>query len=157
MVKEEKSRKKIRQIFTVLIIIPVILAVSIVSGGCRTYDGELDIAYFFKTEPEKTVVDFLYSIKNHDADYIYSNLLPESDRRSISRERFTRELSEIFSEIENLEVNRIVYLGYENEMSKVVVEFDVEYSDGTTGNYKKYIFLIKENDIWKILFDKTFI
>ena len=155
-IKRKKNNRRL-QYFIVFAISFIVLAVSMTSGGCRTYDDEIDIAYFFKTEPEKTVIDFLHSMKNHDADYIYSNLLPESDRRSISRERFTRELSEIFSEIEHLEINRIVYLGYENEMSKVVVEFDVEYSDGTISNYKKYIFLIKENDNWKILFDKTFI
>lgn len=154
----KKEKNTIRaHAFIVLSIILVVLAVLITISGCRTYDNEIDIAYFFKTEPEKTVIDFLYSMKNHDADYIYSNLLPESDRRSISRERFTRELSEIFSEIENIEISSIVYLGYENEMSKVVVEFDVEYSDGIISNYKKYIFLIKESDSWKILFDKTFI
>jgi hypothetical protein len=157
MFKKGKKDNKRLQYFIVFAISFIVLAVSIASGGCRTYDDEVDIAYFFKTEPEKSVIDFLHSIKNHDADYIYSNLLPESDRRNISRERFTRELSEIFSEIRHLEINRIVYLGYENEMSKVVVEFDVEYSDGTIRNYKKYVFLIKENDTWKILFDKTFI
>ena len=157
MLKNTEKKAGLSQGLIVFFIILAILAVSFTFTGCRAYDNEIDIAYFFKTEPEKTVLDFLYSMKNNDADYIYINILPESDRRNISREKFTRELSEIFSDIDDIEIIRIVYLGYENEMSKVVVEFDVEYKDGTTSSYKKYIFLIKENDRWKIMFDKTFI
>ena len=42
-------------------------------------------------------------------------------------------------------------------MSKVVVEFDVKYKNKDTSHYKKYIYLMKENSRWKIVFDKTFI
>ncbi len=154
MIKEKRISRIIIKVFMAFLLM---LSVLITLFGCRSYDNELDIAYFFKTEPEKAVIDFLYAIENHDADYVYGNLLPESDRRSISREKFTSELSRIFSGIENIEIKQIVYLGYEDEMSKVVVEFDVEYVDGSISNYKKYIFLVKENNNWKIMFDKTFI
>ena len=157
MEKTIKKNRKMTAVFAAIFLFLAAFALAFSVSSCRAYDDKFDIAYFFKTEPEKAVLDFLYSMNNHDADYIYSNLLPESDRRNISREKFTRELSEIFSDIKHLEINRIVYLGYENEMSKVVVEFDVGYVDGSTSHYKKYIFLIEENNRWKIMFDKTFI
>ena len=49
------------------------------------------------------------------------------------------------------------YLGYEKEMSKVVAEFDVSYRNGEVKKYKKYFYLIEENNHWKIIFEKTFI
>ncbi len=125
--------------------------------GCRESDGKLDIAYFFKTEPEKAVLDFLWSMNHKDIDYIYSNLLLSRDKNSISREKYINEFNEVLSDLEKIEILQTVYLGYENDMSKVVAEFDVSYTNGETRQYKKYFYLIEENDKWKIIFEKTFI
>jgi len=146
--------KKILLVFLLAIICILVVAVP---AGCRKYDSELDISYFFKTEPEKAVIDFVCAMDSHDADYIYSNFLPDSDRRNISKEKFIREMTEILSDIENIDVESIVYLGYESNMSKVVLELSVLYKNGDQGVYKKYIYLIEENGKWKIVFDKTFI
>ncbi|MBM3708430.1 MAG: hypothetical protein FJW61_01075 [Actinobacteria bacterium] len=158
-----KNYKKIRKypflIFSiVLFLITILCFFCLISfSGCRNYDNKFDIAYFFKTEPEQTALDFIYSMNNHDADYIYNNLLLDRDRRNISREKFLRELTYILSDIESIEVKSIVYLGYENEVSKVLVEFDVNYLNDSISRYKKYIYLEQENNRWKIVFDKTFI
>ena len=125
--------------------------------GCRSYDSKLDIAYFFKTEPEKAVLDFMQSLDNGDAYYIYDNLLVNKDKNSISREKFAKEFIDILSDVDEIEVKRTVYLGYENKMSKVVAEFEIKYKNGEVRQYKKYIYLIEENNRWKIVFEKTFI
>jgi hypothetical protein len=125
--------------------------------GCREYDKKLDVAYFFKTEPEKAVLDFMQSLNNEDAYYIYDNLLPNNDKNNISREKFAREFVNILSDVDGIDVKRTVYLGYENNMSKVVAEFEIRYKNGELKRYKKYIYLIEENNKWKIVFKKTFI
>jgi hypothetical protein len=126
-------------------------------AGCRQYDNKLDVVYFFKTDPEKAVLDFMYAINNHDAQYIYTTLLPDRDKRNIDKDKFVREMSEILSDVEDIKINQITYLGYENEMSKVVIDFSIIYTNGTPGDYRKYIYLLLENGKWKIVFDKTFI
>lgn len=145
--------KKISAVFIIAVIAVSFLFIS----GCRNYDNKFDAVYFFKTEPEKAVLDFIYSMENHDAEYIYENLLLDKDRNNISKEKFISEFSSILSSIESIDIKRIIYLGYENEMSKVVIEFDVLYTGGESSQYKKYIYLISENGKWKIVFDKTFI
>ena len=125
--------------------------------GCRDSDGRFDIAYFFKTEPEKAVLDFLWSMNNRDADYIYSNLLLSSDKNNISREKYINEFNEILSDVEKIEIEQTVYLGYENDMSKVVAEFDVAYTNGESKQYKKYFYLVEEHNKWRIIMEKTFI
>ena len=125
--------------------------------GCREYDKKLDVAYFFKTEPEKAVLDFMQSLNNEDAYYIYDNLLPNNDKNNISREKFAREFVSILSGVDGIDVKRTVYLGYENNMSKVVAEFEIRHKNGELKRYKKYIYLIEENNKWKIVFKKTFI
>ncbi|MBN1298379.1 MAG: histone deacetylase [Actinobacteria bacterium] len=144
----------ISSIFVIFLLCLIVLASS---AGCRKYDGNFDVAYFFKTAPEQSVIDFMHAMNNHDADYIYSNFLLESDSRNISHEKFSREMSEILSDVENIEIDRIVYLGYDENMTKVVIEFRVFYVNGQHGDYKKYIYLLEENGKWKIVFDKTFI
>ena len=129
----------------------------VILPGCRNYDGKLDIAYFFKTEPEKAVLDFLQSLDNNDPDFIYTNLLPNEDKNNISREKYVNEFKDILSDVESIYVKRTVYLGYESDMSKVVVEFEVSYKNGEVKQYKKYIYLIEESNRWKIIFEKTFI
>jgi hypothetical protein len=126
-------------------------------AGCRQYDNKMDVVYFFKTDPEKAVLDFMYAINNHDAQYIYTTLLPDRDKRNIDKDKFVREMSEILSDVEDIKINQITYLGYENEMSKVVIDFSIIYTNGTPGDYRKYIYLLLENGKWKIVFDKTFI
>ena len=144
--------------FNIVLIILFLLFTSIfIFAGCRNYDGRLDVAYFFKTEPEKTVIDFLESLNQKDADYIYSNLLLSSDKNSISREKYLEEFTEILDDVDGVRPIRTVYLGYENEMSKVVAEFEVIYLNGEVKEYKKYFYLFEENNRWKIIFEKTFI
>ena len=125
--------------------------------GCRQYDSKMDIVYFFKTDPEKAVLDFMYAMNNHDAEYIYTSLLPDRDKRNIDIDKFVRELKEILADVENIEINRITYLGYENDMSKVVIDFTIKYTGGASSDYRKYIYLLSENGKWKIVFEKTFI
>lgn len=125
--------------------------------GCRSYDNKLDINYFFKTEPEKAVLDFFLSLDSKDPQYIYSNLLPNKDKNNISRQKFVEEFLNILSDVETIEIKRTFYLGYEDNMSKVVAEFEVRYKNGEVKQYKKYIYLIKENNKWKVVFEKTFI
>lgn len=135
----------------------ILLILVFLLPGCRESDGKIDIAYFFKTEPEKAVLDFLWSMNHKDIDYIYSNLLLSSDKNSISREKYINEFNEVLSDLEKIEIVQTVYLGYENDMSKVVAEFVVTYINGESKQYKKYFYLIEENDKWKIIFEKTFI
>jgi len=125
--------------------------------GCREYDNKFDAAYFFKTDPEKSVLDFLYALNAHDAEYIYSNLLLDSDRRNISKEKFIEEMNKILSTVENIKVEEIVYLGFENNISKIIVKFNVLYTNENTSSYKKYIYLKEEKNKWKLVLDKTFI
>ncbi|GEM_PF-605045 len=139
-------------IFTVFVFFPLIFL-----SGCRQYDNKLDISYFFKTDPEKAVIDFLYALNGHDAEYIYSNFLLDSDRKKISKEKFINELTNILDKVENIEVERVVYLGFENEMSQVVAQFYVYYTNKNISRYKKYFYLKQEKNKWKIVFDKTFI
>lgn len=139
------------------ILLFLLLAVIIFLPACRSYDGKFDIAYFFKTEPEKAVLDFFQSLENKDADYIYTNLILDKDKNSISREKYISEFEIILSDIASIEIDRTVYLGYENDMSKVVTEFEVSYTSGEIKQYKKYIYLVEENGKWKIIFEKTFI
>ena len=141
-------------LLTIFILVVIVI---FIFSGCRNYDGEIDIAYFFKTEPERTVIDLIQSLNNNDPQYIYSNLILNRDKNNISKEKFEEEFLNILSDVENIEIERTVYLGYENNMSKVVAEFSVEYKNGEVISYKKYIYLIEENNRWKIVFEKTFI
>lgn len=141
--------------------ITVLAAMTLMSvvflSGCRQYDDKLDIVYFFKTEPEKAVVDFLYCLDNDDVLYIYDNFLPNKDKNNISKERFLVEFEHVIEDLDTIEVKNTHYLGFEDEMSKVVAEFKATYKDGKVKDYKKYIYLVEENNSWKIVFEKTFI
>ena len=145
--------KRVLLIFIMLALILTLLFLS----SCREYDGRLDLVYFFKTGPEKAVVDFLYSLDNHDPEYIYSNLMLASDRNNISREKYTEEFTLILEDVESITIRRTVHLGYENDMSKVVAEFDIKYYNGELREQKKYFYLLEENGKWKIILEKTFI
>jgi len=136
--------------FLALLSLPVL-------SSCRNYDGRFDVVYFFKTEPEKAVVDFLDSLNNKDSGYIYSNLMLASDRSQISREKYTEELSLVLQDVESVSIKKTVYLGFEDEKSKVVAEFEVKYYNGELKEYKKYFYLQEENGKWKIILEKTFI
>lgn len=144
---------------SIIYILITILALSATYffSGCRNYDRKVDIVYFFKTEPEKAVIDFLESLDHKDAEYIYNNLILSKDKNNISREKYLEEFSKIFEDIVSVVITRTVYLGYENEMSKVVAEFDVTYSSGEIKGHKKYFYLLEENSSWKIILEKTFI
>lgn len=146
----------LKKIMLVLVLIILISTVFLLSS-CREYDGAFDIAYFFKTGPEKAVVDFLQCLDNNDPEYIYSNLMPASDRNRISREKYSQELLIILEDVEHIAIERTVYLGYEGQMSKVVAEFDIKYYNGETKEYKKYFYLLEENGRWRIIIEKTFI
>lgn len=142
---------------TAVSLLVILLVLLFFVTGCRQYDDKLDIAYFFKTDPEKAVLDFLYALNSHDADYIYDSLLLDSDRRNISREKFIEEMDIILAELTSIKVEKIVYLGYEEDMGKVVVEFSIIYLNDESASYKKYVYLKEENGTWKIVLDKTFI
>ncbi len=147
---------KIRFIVILMILVFMLSSVLILSG-CREYDGRMDIAYFFKTEPEKAVIDFLECLNQKDSDYIYSNFLLSSEKNSVSREKYMEEFEEILGEINKVKTSKTVYLGYEQEMSKVVAEFEITYRTGEVKQYKKYFYLIEEGNNWKIILEKTFI
>jgi hypothetical protein len=150
-----RSSKK-RFIVVLTIVILVFISVFYLTG-CREYDGRVDIAYFFKTEPEKAVIDFLECLNQKDTDYIYSNFLLSSEKSSVSREKYTEEFEVILKEIDGVKTTKTVYLGYEQEMSKVVAEFEITYQNGEIKQYKKYFYLIEEGSNWKIILEKTFI
>src|SRR5665647_377058 len=120
-----KSRPKVLIVLAFLIILSASAMLSV--SGCRQYDNRIDAVYFFKTDPEKAVLDFMYAVTNHDAQYIYTALLPDRDKRNIDKDKFVREMDEILADVEKIEINRITYLGYENEMSKVVIDFSIKY------------------------------
>ena len=141
----------------ILMILVVMLSSVLFLSGCREYDGRMDIAYFFKTEPEKAVIDFLECLNQKDTDYIYSNFLLSSEKSSVSREKYTEEFEVILKEIDGIKTTKTVYLGYEQEMSKVVAEFEIVYLNGEIKQYKKYFYLIEEGGSWKIILEKTFI
>lgn len=151
------KKNNIIKIYTIVMIMILFLSFSFIFSGCRNYDGKFDIVYSFKTEPEKAVIDFLESLDHKDAEYIYNNLILSGDKNSISREKYLEEFSKILEDIVSVAVTRTVYLGYENEMSKVVAEFDITYHNGEIKEYKKYFYLLEENSSWKIIFEKTFI
>ncbi|MBM3701887.1 MAG: hypothetical protein FJW63_02655 [Actinobacteria bacterium] len=148
-------KKLVKRSFYRLLFLFLIIMIAL--PACSSYDGKFDVTYFFKTEPEKAVLDFFQSLANKDPDFIYTNLLPDKDRNSISREKYVDEFNNILSDVESIDVKRTVYLGYENNMSKVVAEFEVKYKNGEVKQYKKYIYLTEENNKWKIIFEKTFI
>ena len=148
------SKKRFILILTILM---VMLSSVLFLSGCREYDGRMDIAYFFKTEPEKAVIDFLECLNQKDTDYIYSNFLLSSEKSSVSREKYTEEFEVILKEIDGIKTTKTVYLGYEQEMSKVVAEFEITYHNGEIKQYKKYFYLIEEGNNWKIILEKTFI
>ncbi|MES0340861.1 MAG: NTF2-like N-terminal transpeptidase domain-containing protein [Candidatus Humimicrobiaceae bacterium] len=144
--------------FIVILMIPVLMLSSVLFlSGCREYDGRMDIAYFFKTEPEKAVIDFLECLNQKDTDYVYSNFLLSSEKSSVSREKYTEEFEVILKEIDGIKTTKTIYLGYEQEMSKVVAEFEITYLNGEIKQYKKYFYLIEEGGSWKIILEKTFI
>ena len=146
-----------KRLIVILMILMVMLSSVLFLSGCREYDGRMDIAYFFKTEPEKAVIDFLECLNQKDTDYIYSNFLLSSEKSSVSREKYTEEFEVILKEIDGTKTTKTVYLGYEQEMSKVVAEFEITYLNGEIKQYKKYFYLIEEGSSWKIIFEKTFI
>ncbi|MDD3776238.1 MAG: NTF2-like N-terminal transpeptidase domain-containing protein [Actinomycetota bacterium] len=135
----------------------ILLFFILLGTGCRSYDHSVDIGYFFKTGPEKAVLDFLQAMENHDPGYLYDQLLLNKDKNNISRDRYIEEFKGILSDVQQIEVSETVYLGYEANMSKVVAEFSVIYMNGDLKEYKKYIYLQEENGRWKIVFEKTFI
>ena len=147
------KKRFITSLMMLVLMLPLVFPLS----GCREYDGRIDIAYFFKTEPEKAVIDFLECLNQKDPDYIYSNFLLSSEKSSVSREKYMEEFEEILKEIDKIKTTKTVYLGYEQEMSKVVAEFEITYRNGEIKQYKKYFYLIEEGSSWKIIFEKTFI
>ena len=155
---ERKTKKKYLKAYAAgFLLISILILMILFSSSCSISKLKIDAAYILKTDPEKAVIDFLKALDNKSPDYIYDNLLSVKDKNNISKEKFISEFSSILSDIDSIDIKRTVYLGYENEMSKVVVEFDVKYTGGKSSQYKKYVYLISENSKWKIVFDKTFI
>jgi len=150
-------KNRFKRIFILTVIIAITICPVFIFSACRNYDGQLDIVYFFKTEPEKAVIDLLEALGQKDAEYIYNNLILLEDKNKISREKYLEEFSKILEGISSVSVTETVYLGYENEMSKVVAEFNITYHNGQVKEYKKYFYLLEENENWKIILEKTFI
>ncbi|MCD4669052.1 MAG: hypothetical protein K8S14_01260 [Actinomycetia bacterium] len=150
-------KNSLKKIYILTVIIILFLSSLFIFSGCRNYDGKFDIVYYFKTEPEKTVIDFLESLNQKDAEYIYNNLILSEDKNSISREKYLEEFSKIFEDIVSVSITGTVYLGYDSDTSRVVAEFNATYRDGEIKDYKKYFYLLEENGSWKIVLEKTFI
>jgi hypothetical protein len=157
MWKASAMRTSKKRSFAVFLILVFVILSALALPGCREYDGRMDIAYFFKTEPEKAVIDFLECLNQKDPDYIYSNFLLSSEKSSVSQEKYMEEFNKILKEIDGVKTTKTVYLGYEQEVSKVVAEFEIVYYNGEIKQYKKYFYLIEESNSWRIIFEKTFI
>ncbi|MHB1252688.1 MAG: NTF2-like N-terminal transpeptidase domain-containing protein [Candidatus Humimicrobiaceae bacterium] len=144
---------------TVFLLISIIILIVIFSCSCSFSNIKIDAAYLLKTDPEKSVIDFLKSLNTKSPVYIYDNLLSVRDKDNISKDKFTEELSLILTDIDEIEILKTTYLGYEDKggLVKVVVEFKVKYKNSEINKYKKYIYLVEENQKWKIVFEKTFI
>jgi hypothetical protein len=144
---------------SVFLLISVIILAVIFASGCSFSSIKIDAVYVLKTDPEKSVIDFLKSLSSKTPAFIYDNLLSVKDKDNISKEKFTEELSLILTDIDKIEILKTTYLGYEDNGSlvKVVAEFKVKYKNSEINQYKKYIYLIEENQKWKIVFEKTFI
>jgi hypothetical protein len=137
----------------------VVVLTAVFSCSCSFSDIRLNAAYILKTDPEKSVIDFLRSLDTKAPLYIYDNLLSVEDKDNISKDKFTEELNLILTDIDDIEILKTTYLGYEDEggLVKVVVEFKVKYKNSEINKYKKYVYLVEENKKWKIVFEKTFI
>jgi len=144
---------------TVFLLISIIILIVIFSCSCSFSNIKIDAAYILKTDPEKSVIDFLKSLNTKSPVYIYDNLISVKDKDNISKDKFTEELSLILTDIDEIEILKTTYLGYDDKGSlvKVVVEFKVKYKNSEINKYKKYIYLVEENQKWKIVFEKTFI
>ncbi|MDD3520127.1 MAG: NTF2-like N-terminal transpeptidase domain-containing protein [Actinomycetota bacterium] len=142
-------------LFLSLLLTALFLLTSVFSG-CSINDMKNKLGYLVKTEPEKTVIDFLNALSTKRPETIYDDFLKTEDKNNISREKFINELNVILNDIEDIDIGNTVYLGYEKEFAKVVCEFNVSYVNGEMKEYKKYIYLLEENKSWKIVFDKTF-
>lgn len=142
--------------FLVLGLVVLISAVTIFFSGCASGKLKNKISYFIKTEPEKAAIDFINALKEKNPERIYDSFLKAEDKENISKEKFISELNIILNDIEDISIKNTIYLGYEKEFAKVVAEFEVKYVNGEKKEYKKYIYLVEENKIWKIVFDKTF-
>ena len=144
---------------TFFLLISIIILIVIFSCSCSFSNIKIDAAYLLKTDPEKSVIDFLKSLNTKSPVYVYDNLLSVKDKDNISKDKFTEELSLILTDIDEIEILKTTYLGYEDKggLVKVVVEFKVKYKNSEINKYKKYIYLVEENQKWKIVFEKTFI
>jgi len=142
-----------------ILLISVIIFIVIISCSCSFSNIKFNAAYILKTDPEKSVIDFLKSLNTKTPLYVYDNLLSIKDKDKISKDKFIEELSLILTDIDEIEILKTTYLGYEDEggLVKVVAEFKVTYKNSEINNYKKYVYLIEENKKWKIVFEKTFI
>jgi hypothetical protein len=153
MISRSEIKKNIL-FLSVLVVLGIFCMVFLL--GCSIGNIKNKVGYLVKTEPEKTVIDFLDALKSKRPDIVYDNLLKTEDKNNISKEKFINELNIILNDIENIEIKNTIYLGYEREFTKVVCEFNVTYVNGEIKDYKKYIYLLEENKSWKIVFDKTF-
>jgi len=143
----------------VILLAIIIAVVAVFSFGCSFANIKINAAYILKTDPEKTVIDFLKSLNTKSPTFVYDNLLSVKDKDNISKDKFIEELSLILTDVDEIEILKTTYLGYEDSdnLVKVVVEFKVRYKNSEVNNYKKYIYLVEENQKWKIVFEKTFI
>jgi hypothetical protein len=144
---------------TVFLLIFILVLIVVFSCSCSLSNIKINAGYIFKTDPEKSVIDFLKSLNTKSPVYIYDNLLSVKDKNNISKDKFTEELNLILTDIDEIDILKTTYMGYEDNDSlvKVIVEFKVKYRNSEINKYKKYIYLVEENQKWKIVFEKTFI
>jgi hypothetical protein len=142
----------------IFLLTAAIILITVFSCSCSFSNIKIDAAYMLKTDPEKSVIDFLKSLDTKSPIFIYNNLLSIKDKDNISKDKFIEELNLILTDIDEIEILKTTYLGYEDKgnLVKVVAEFKVKYKNSEINNYKKYIYLIEENQKWKIVFEKTF-
>ena len=64
------SNKPVLKLIAAVIFMIIIAAAAGALSSCREYDDKFDVSYYFKTDPEKVELDFIYAISNHDSVYI---------------------------------------------------------------------------------------
>ncbi|MHB1346266.1 MAG: NTF2-like N-terminal transpeptidase domain-containing protein [Candidatus Humimicrobiaceae bacterium] len=142
-----------------ILLISVLILIVIFSCSCSFSNIKMNAAYILKTDPEKSVIDFLKYLNAKTPLYIYDNLLSVKDKDRISKDKFIEELNLILSDIDEIVILKTTYLGFEDKggLVKVVTEFEIKYKNSEINKYKKYVYLVEENKKWKIVFEKTFI
>src|SRR5665811_656402 len=92
-VKQLVKKGKIMSKATVILLVVIIALTAMFSWGCSFASIKIDAAYILKTDPERSVIDFLKSLNAKSPVYVYDNLLSVKDKDNISKDKFIEELS----------------------------------------------------------------